>query len=143
MQADGLVKLVSGRFLALTSHVVATVLLFFGKTPLVQIDLDTPQTMDQYEYTDTWMTTLLELALLLMALEFVGLFSGYTIHQKNANALSALAHLGGFLATLSMMLNGWTVRAYPYMFTLFSVVPACFDLLWWTFQMLARKLWPP
>lgn len=65
------------------------------------------------------MTTLLELALLLMALELVGLFSGYTIHQKNANALSALAHLGGFLATLSMMLNGWTVRVYPYMFTLF------------------------
>lgn len=54
MQVDGLVKLVGGRFLALTSHVVATALLFFGKTPLVQIDLDTPQTMDQYEYTDNW-----------------------------------------------------------------------------------------
>lgn len=65
------------------------------------------------------MTTLLQLALLLMALEFVGLFSGHTIHQKNTNALSALAHLGGFLATLSMILNGWTVRVYPYMFTLF------------------------
>lgn len=65
------------------------------------------------------MTTLLELALLLMGVEFVGLFSGYTIHQKNANGLSALAHLGGFLATLSMMLNGWTVRVYPYTFILF------------------------
>lgn len=54
MSADGLVKLTSARFLALTSHAVATVLLSLGKTPLVQIALDTPQTMAQYEYTDIW-----------------------------------------------------------------------------------------
>lgn len=69
-------------------------------------------------------TALLTLAMICMALEFAGLLSGYTIHQKEANIVSALAHVGGFLATLSMVLNGWTVRVYPYMFTIFRCVRA-------------------
>lgn len=62
---------------------------------------------------------MLTLAMMCMAVEFAGLFSGHTVvHQKRANTLSALAHLGGFLTTLSMVLNGWTVRVYPYVFVL-------------------------
>lgn len=69
-------------------------------------------------------TALLTLAILCMALELAGLLSGYTIHQKKANIMSALAHLGGFLSTLSMVLNGWTVRVYPYVFTVCRYVRA-------------------
>lgn len=62
---------------------------------------------------------MLTLAIVCMAVELAGLFSGYTaVHQKHANLVSALAHLGGFLTTLSMVLNGWTVRVYPYVFVL-------------------------
>lgn len=63
-------------------------------------------------------TALLTLAIVCMALELAGLLSGYTIHQKNANIVSAMAHLGGFLLTMSMVLNGWTIRVYPYVFTI-------------------------
>lgn len=55
---DGLLQLVTSRFLVLLLHAVATILLFYGKTPLVQIELDPDQGEDdrkeQYEYIDTW-----------------------------------------------------------------------------------------
>lgn len=55
---DGLVQLVTGRFLALLLHAVATMLLFYGKMPLVQIVLDPTQAEDdrkeQYEHIDKW-----------------------------------------------------------------------------------------
>ena len=64
-------------------------------------------------------TAMLTIAMMCMAVEFAGLFAGHTVvHQKRANIVSALAHLGGFLTTLSMVLNGWTVRVYPYVFVL-------------------------
>lgn len=62
------------------------------------------------------MTALLTLATICMAFEFAGVLSGYTYHQKNANAVSALAHLVGFLSSISMLLNGWTVYVYPSIF---------------------------
>lgn len=52
-----------------------------------------------------------------MAAEFTGVLSGYAIHQKNANIVSVAAHLVGFASTISMLLNGWTVDIYPYVFT--------------------------
>ncbi|CAM9474679.1 unnamed protein product [Pylaiella littoralis] len=77
---DGLVQLITGRFLVLLLHAVTTMLLFYGKTPLVWIELDPNQADDdrkeQYEYIDRWMTALLTLATICMAVEFVGLLSG-------------------------------------------------------------------
>lgn len=55
---DGLVQLITGRFLVLLLHAVTTMLLFYGKTPLVWIELDPNQADDdrkeQYEYIDRW-----------------------------------------------------------------------------------------
>lgn len=62
------------------------------------------------------LTALLVLAILCVAVELAGVLSGFTFHQNNANVVSALAHLLGFLATISMVLNGWTVNAYPFVF---------------------------
>eukprot|EP00903_Cladosiphon_okamuranus_P012521 g11724.t1 len=145
---DGLMQLVAGRFLALVWHGIATVVLILGKTPLIQIEVDPGATVDlrieQFEYIDTWLTALLTLAILCMVMELAGLLSGYTIHQKNVNVVSALSHVGGFLSTVSTVLNGWSVRVYPCVFTICSLVPAALDVLWWTFhfQTLARKLGP-
>lgn len=61
-------------------------------------------------------TALLALAILCVAFELAGVLSGFTVHQKNGNVLSALAHLLGFLSTMSMILNGWTVNVYPVVF---------------------------
>ena len=78
----------------------------------------------EHRWKNRRVTALLALAIICTALELAGLLSGYTIHQKNANIVSALAHLGGFLSTLSMVLNGWTVRVYPYVFTVCRCVQA-------------------
>lgn len=55
---NGLMKLVIGRFMALGWHGIATFLLIFGKTPLIQIELDPRLTIDlrdeQFENIDTW-----------------------------------------------------------------------------------------
>lgn len=55
---DVLIKLVIGRFVALLWHGIATILLIFGKTPLVQIEVDPRLAFDlrneQFESIDTW-----------------------------------------------------------------------------------------
>ena len=55
---DGLVRLVIGRFVTLISHAIVTIVLVYGKTPLIQIELDPSLTMDlrdeQFDGIDTW-----------------------------------------------------------------------------------------
>lgn len=55
---DGLMKLVTGRFIALVWHGIATILLIFGKTPLIQIEVDPSLSADlrgqQFDSIDTW-----------------------------------------------------------------------------------------
>ena len=63
-------------------------------------------------------TALLAFALVGMFVEALGLLSGYTLHQKSANLVSALAHFAGFASTISMVLNGWSVNVYPPIFSL-------------------------
>ncbi|CAN0129562.1 unnamed protein product [Laminaria digitata] len=139
----GVVELITARFLALVLHLVATCTVFYCKVPLIQIEVD-PDRSDaerkgQYEHIDAWVTALLALALLCIAVELSGVLSGFTFHQKNANIVSALAHLLGFLSTISMILNGWTVNVYPFVFTFCSLLPAGFDVSWWAFQAYTRK----
>lgn len=56
--ADGMIPVVTGRFVALVWHGIATIALIFGKTPLIQIEVDPAATIDlriqRFEYIDTW-----------------------------------------------------------------------------------------
>ena len=55
---DGLIQLVVSRFVALVWHGIATIVLIFGKTPLIQIEVGPSLTTDardeQFEHIDTW-----------------------------------------------------------------------------------------
>lgn len=54
----GIARILIARYLVLVLHLIATCTLFYGKVPLIQIELD-PRKSDskrneQYEYIDTW-----------------------------------------------------------------------------------------
>jgi len=58
VMGGGLVQIVTGRFVFLVWHAVVTIVLFFGKIPGIQIEVDQRLSADerrqQFEDIDTW-----------------------------------------------------------------------------------------
>ncbi len=74
------------------------------------------------------------LSIVCLVIEVIGLLSGFTLSHARLHVLAFVSHFCGTSATIGMILNLWSVSAFPIIFTITILIPVSLDILYCTLR---------
>ncbi|KAI8903131.1 transmembrane protein, partial [Gorgonomyces haynaldii] len=114
--------LIPARFLLLTSHFIASVMVY--QTRDANVRLSAPLNADPTPF-DNSIKTAVALSWMAFMVEYFGLFYGKTLFRPMHNLIYVLCHAAGTVAACLHVMATWNVAAYWYIFIFCSLIP-CF-----------------
>lgn len=120
--------LIPSRFLLTVGHFVVTILAFYQKDLNVKAGLvsSTVSTSDFQAGTSS-LSAALVLTLVCLAVEFVGLFGGFTMFFNRLNFCHMVLHFFGGTLTAWYLLDVWGYKSYWWIWGVFSLIPAVME----------------
>lgn len=139
-------ELLPARFIALTMHGCAIVSSYFLKVESIEVTLQatsrrytTSQLRNDYRNALSRVQVVLVWSLVCFIIEFVGLFSAYSLTWPRATLYNAVAHTFGAFFVFWAQLDSWSYVAYEYNFVFFTFLPALVELF--IIPLSARRYW--
>lgn len=139
-------ELLPARFIALAMHGCAITSSYFLKVESIEVTLQatsrrytTSQLRNDYRAALSRVQIVLMWSLACFIIEFVGLFSAYSLTWPRATLYNAVTHAVGAFFVFWAQLDSWSYVAYEYNFVLFTFMPALVELF--IIPLSARRYW--
>ncbi len=113
----------------MVSHLVLVLTLLLSRDDYVKACLPFDYTESAFDRKDVELATGLAVAIGLLAIEFVGFFSGISMFAPSVVLLSIAAHASASVALAYFCLDVWDCNLYWWIFGLCSALPAIAEIL--------------
>ncbi|GAB1608217.1 transmembrane protein 107-like [Argonauta hians] len=117
------------RFLLLVSHFITVVMVMLSKDNNIIPSLPVPYTPEEYDSKRTQLTVALGLSFGMLAIEFLGFFSGSSMFSVSQSTFSALFHGFGAVFSSLFIVQSGQMHFYWYIFAVFCTLPAITELV--------------
>eukprot|EP00343_Euplotes_focardii_P008299 CAMPEP_0205822454 /NCGR_PEP_ID=MMETSP0206-20130828/12573_1 /ASSEMBLY_ACC=CAM_ASM_000279 /TAXON_ID=36767 /ORGANISM="Euplotes focardii, Strain TN1" /LENGTH=109 /DNA_ID=CAMNT_0053118741 /DNA_START=52 /DNA_END=378 /DNA_ORIENTATION=+ len=98
---------IPARFLTLLGHFVALMMLYYTPEGNVNASIPVVHTQKQFDHATQQLDIAIRLGLACFAIEFAGLFGGFSLFEPAYNALYITCHFVGGVLTCWFLLDLW------------------------------------
>mmetsp|Transcript_22365 Transcript_22365/g.36969 ORF Transcript_22365/g.36969 Transcript_22365/m.36969 type:complete len:141 (-) Transcript_22365:685-1107(-) len=116
------------RFLVMTSHLIAVIMVLFQRNENVVNGLPAGYSASEYNSLNTQLIIACALSFGLLMVEYVGLFAGFSMFATQVNLLYIFIHATGVLFTMIYILDAWASVYYWYIWGFTIALPAIIEI---------------